>query len=346
MSSERITYLQMELLLAGDSTSLSYWLNWRFSLCALIVIVSMCVAAFIIWKYEYSDHSEPDSKRTEQEGSWIWYADEVWRPCVKEIHPICLMTYRIIAFCLILTAFILDVTVQGTSMFHYYTQWTFTLVAIYFGFGTLLSIHGCFQHHKSSTVYNSNNNEEDAERGPYASLTCGEGLNGVQEEKSLDYQEKYYVFSSELDCGHAYQVIFQMTAGAVMLTDCVYWCIIFPFLTAQDYKLSFLTVVEHSMNAILILGDTALNGMRFPWFRISYFVLLTGVYVIFEWIVHATVSMWWPYPILDLSQQYAPLWYLIVALLHLPCYALFALIVQAKYYLLSRWFPQSHERPR
>lgn len=82
------------------------------------------------------------------------------------------------------------------------------------------------------------------------------------------------------------------------------------------------------MNAILILGDTALNGMvifdspfllffpsfqylfslvskkyhrvctnvsmqRFPWFRISYFVLLTGVYVIFEWIVHASVSMWY-----------------------------------------------------
>lgn len=112
----------MELLLVGDSTSLSYWLNWRFSLCALIVIVSMCVAAYIIWKYEYSDHSEPDYKRTKQQGSGLWYADEVWRPCVKEIHPICLMTYRIIAFCLILTALIVDVTVQGQSMFHYYTQ--------------------------------------------------------------------------------------------------------------------------------------------------------------------------------------------------------------------------------
>lgn len=32
-----------------------------------------------------------------------------------------------------------------------------------------------------------------------------------------------------------------MTAGAVILTDFVYWCIIFPFLTAQDYKLSFVS---------------------------------------------------------------------------------------------------------
>ncbi|KAL1824629.1 hypothetical protein DCAR_0312711 [Daucus carota subsp. sativus] len=333
----------MELLLDDDSTSLGYWLNWRFFLCAPIVIVSMCVAAFIIWKYEYSDHSEPDSKGNGQESSGLWYADEVWRPCVQEIHPICLMTYRIIAFCLILTALIVDIAVQGQSMFHYYTQWTFTLVAIYFGYGSLLSIHGCFQHHKSRTVYKFNNNEADAEKGPYASLACGETLNGVQEKKAQNYQEKYYVFRTALDCGHAFQVMFQMTAGAVMLTDFVYWCIIFPFLTAKDYKLSFLTVVEHSLNAILILGDTALNGMRFPWFRISYFVLLTGVYVIFEWIVHAYVSMWWPYPILDLSQQYAPLWYLIVALLHLPCYSLFALIVKAKYYMLSRWFPQSLE---
>lgn len=33
----------------------------------------------------------------------------------------------------------------------------------------------------------------------------------------------------------------QMNAGAVMLTDSVYWCIIFPFLTIQDYNLNIVS---------------------------------------------------------------------------------------------------------
>ncbi|XP_076950957.1 uncharacterized protein LOC143624102 [Bidens hawaiensis] len=167
-----------------------------------------------------------------------------------------------------------------------------------------------------------------------------------------------------------------MTAGAVMLTDSVYWIVIFPFYTIVGYELGFvsnrayllllgvgfelipdqkpdfkrfsylflvcqLTVVVHSLNLGLLLGDIALNSLRFPWFRISYFFLFTAFYVLFEWILHAFVATWWPYPFLDLSVEYAPLWYLIVATLHVPCYTLFMLIVKFKYYILARWFPQS-----
>ncbi|MBA0630318.1 hypothetical protein Godav_002432, partial [Gossypium davidsonii] len=30
-----------------------------------------------------------------------------------------------------------------------------------------------------------------------------------------------------------FQVIFRINAGAVMLTDLIYWCLIFPFLTIE-----------------------------------------------------------------------------------------------------------------
>ena len=33
----------------------------------------------------------------------------------------------------------------------------------------------------------------------------------------------------------------QTNAGAVMLTDCIYWFIIFPFLTIKDYNMSFVS---------------------------------------------------------------------------------------------------------
>uniref|UniRef100_A0A7N2QZS6 Uncharacterized protein n=1 Tax=Quercus lobata TaxID=97700 RepID=A0A7N2QZS6_QUELO len=140
-----------------------------------------------------------------------------------------------------------------------------------------------------------------------------------------------------------------MNAGAVMLTDSVYWCIIFPFLTTQDYNLNIITVNMHTLNAVLLLGDTALNCLvisRVPLYRISFFVIWTGVYVIVQWIIHACVSIWWPYPFLDLSSPYAPLWYLLIASMHIPCYGVFSLIVELKHYLLSKRFPESYQCQR
>lgn len=150
-----------------------------------------------------------------------------------------------------------------------------------------------------------------------------------------------------------------MNAGAVMLTDSVYWFFIFPFLTTKDYNLNFvstiynllalyfvymafcqlfskfiyilhleissyyfmqMTIDMHTVNLILLLGDTALNCLvfsfelhvifpykiifssilnffnlllqRVPLFRISFFILWTGVFVIFQWILHACMSIW------------------------------------------------------
>ncbi|KAF3524526.1 hypothetical protein F2Q69_00051318 [Brassica cretica] len=47
----------------------------------------------------------------------------------------------------------------------------------------------------------------------------------------------------------------------------------------------------------------------YPEILIVYLVEWTGVFVLFQWIVHACVSFWWQYPFLDLSSPYVPLWY-------------------------------------
>ncbi|KAI8543594.1 hypothetical protein RHMOL_Rhmol08G0230600 [Rhododendron molle] len=111
-----------------------------------------------------------------------------------------------------------------------------------------------------------------------------------------------------------------MNAGAVMLTDCIFWLLIVPFLETKDYDLNFcalsltwqLIINMHTINAVFLLVDTALNCLRFPWFRITYFFLWTAIYVVFQWIVHAYFSLWWLYPFLDLSSPFAPLWYVIL----------------------------------
>ncbi|XP_028118795.1 uncharacterized protein LOC114316333 [Camellia sinensis] len=335
----------MQILGTSDATTLNYWLNLRVLICAIWVLTPMFIGLYMIWKYECLDCSESE-KITQQERSGFLYHDEAWRPCLKEIHPVWLLVFRVIAFFLLLGTIIADVVVHGCSILYYYTQWTFILVTIYFGFGSLLSIYGCYQNNKMCMASNGHYVGIDAEQGLSVPLTYRETAYRVRVEKNSNHQEKNGDVPMIGILCHAFQVIFQVSAGAVMLTDCVYWFVIFPFLTIKDYDMNSLTILTHTLNAVLLLGDTALNCLRFPWFRISYFTLWTGVYVIFQWIVHACIPLWWPYPFLDLSMPNAPIWYLLVALMHIPCYGAFALIMKLKHCLLSRWFPQSYQSLR
>ncbi|KAL7614668.1 hypothetical protein Lser_V15G07774 [Lactuca serriola] len=315
----------MEVVFSGDTTRLSYWLTWDFLLCLSSVFTSTITASILIWKYEGSDNTERTSSL---------YDGESWMPCLKGLSPFWLMGFRMIAFCLILAASIADVATHGTNLFYYYTQWTLILTTIYFLFGSVLSASGCFRKDKNN-MYNGHRKDIiDTEQGIGIYMPLNHEVN---------LQEECYFSQTAAIWGYIFQIVFQITAGAVMLTDGVYWLVIFPFISISDYEMSFLTVVVHSLNLVLVLGDTAMNSLRLPWFRISYFILFTVLYVIFEWIVHAFVETWWPYPFLDVSAPYAPMWYWMVAVLHLPCYALFALFVKTKYTVLSRWFPESYQ---
>ncbi|KAD5961126.1 hypothetical protein E3N88_12599 [Mikania micrantha] len=279
----------MELTLTSDSTSLSYWISWEFFFCLLSVVTSAIIASFLIWKYEGSYNTER---------AYSLYDGEAWMPCVKGLSPVWLMAFRVTASCLLLAASIADVATHGTNLFYYYTQWTLILTILYFVFGSLLSTCGCMRQHN---ICNTHSEHTDAEEGMYVPLTK------AGTDKSVNELGECYFSETGALWGYMFQIIFQMTAGAVMLTDAVYWLLIFPFLTIVDYEMSFLTVVVHSLNIILLLGDTAMNNLGFPWFRISYFILFTAFYVIFEWIVHAFVDTWWPYPFLNISEQNAPM---------------------------------------
>ncbi|PON52474.1 hypothetical protein PanWU01x14_208720 [Parasponia andersonii] len=63
-------------------------------------------------------------------------------------------------------------------------------------------------------------------------------------------KDDHYIFRHPGILTYVFEIIFQMNAGAVMLTDSVYWFIIFPFLTIQDYNLNFMTVDMHTVNVI------------------------------------------------------------------------------------------------
>ncbi|XXG65644.1 hypothetical protein AAC387_Pa05g3289 [Persea americana] len=195
----------------------------------------MIVASILIRKYEGSDATKHDNGETLQETTGALYEDECWRPCLKGIHPAWLLSFRILAFSMLLALLIIKVVIRGGGIYFYHTHL----------------------------------------------VVCSQSMDAIS-------------FLAPMIAGiwgYAFQIIYQ----------------------------------------------------RFPWFRIYYFVLWTAMFVIFQWIIHAFVSLRWPYPFLDLSSPYAPVWYLSVALLHIPCFAIFALVTKLKCYLLSRWFPQSYQ---
>ncbi|KAF6157432.1 hypothetical protein GIB67_004370 [Kingdonia uniflora] len=313
--------------MTSDSTCLSYWLNWRVLLCAIWVGLPMVFASFLLWRYEGSKKLKSDEEETQtqqERRSDVLYLDEAWRPCLKGIHPVWLLVFRVIAFFALLGSLSIDVFKYGGSVFYYYTQlktvsygpfedtrirWTFALVTIYFGIGSVISFYGCYQY---CNLVGDDRVGIDTDRGTYVAPTYEEHGNVCNTGKNLVDQEQHYDRQTAGICGYTFQAIFQLNAGAVILTDSVFWLIIYPFLTSNDYDLSTLKIITHSVNAIFLIGDTVLNSLRFPLFRFAYFILWTASFVIFQWVIHACVSLWWPYPFLDLSDPYAPVWVILV----------------------------------
>ncbi|CAN6237024.1 unnamed protein product [Urochloa humidicola] len=316
-----------EPMATEDTTDLRYWLHWQVGLCALWVLGCMSVAAYLIWRHEGAGAerrpggASPSSAAAAAGGGkgrrpGLLYDDEAWRPCLREIHPAWLLAYRLISFFVLLSLLVVIVISDGGNIFYYYTQWTFILVTIYFGLGTALSIYGCSKFADENVAAAT----ADMELGTTYIA------HGAAAKPSFD--EHHGTREIAGFWGYLLQIIYQTNAGAVMLTDCVFWFIIFPFLTVKDYNLNFLLIGMHSVNAVFLLGEAALNSLSFPWFRIAYFFLYTALYVIFQWIVHAAT----------------PIWYLAVAVMQLPCYVVFRLVIKLKHHLLAKWFPGSFVR--
>ncbi|XP_013614129.1 PREDICTED: uncharacterized protein LOC106320314 [Brassica oleracea var. oleracea] len=304
------------------------------SFVTVFILTSLFLSSFLIWKYEGPIKRKAGDQR---EPIGVVYDDETWNTCVARIHPNWLLGFRVFGFVVLLGLISGNAIAEGSSIFIFYTQLTFILVTIYFGLGALLSIY----RYKSGENCLNGVSTVDEELGSYRPPRNGENSNVF---KSSNGHERHNTSTRQVasTMGYIHQALFQTCAGAVLLTDGVFWFIIYPFLTSKDFSLNFFIVVMHSVNAVFLLGETFLNSLRFPLFRISYFVVWTGVFVLFQWIVHACVSFWWPYPFLDLSSPYAPLWYAAVGLMHLPCFGLFALIVKLKYLWLSNVSQMNH----
>ncbi|KAF5177115.1 transmembrane protein [Thalictrum thalictroides] len=233
-------------------------------------------------------------------------SSDLWLPCWRNLNPVWLLIYRaLVVSCM--SWLLYEVTIlYGVPIFFFYTQWTFTLVIAYFALGTIISAHGCWKYLKTAVV----ENEED----------------NVKERAGF--------------WGYLMLIVYQTCAGAVMLTDIVFWGLLLPFQSEGQFVLTLLIGCMHGVNLLFLLLDTALNNLPFPWFRMAYFVFWSCTYIIFQWTLHARGISWWPYAFLELSTPWAPVWYLAIALIHIPCYGFYVLVVKLKISLFSKLFPR------
>ncbi|KAK9265687.1 hypothetical protein L1049_012576 [Liquidambar formosana] len=274
-------------------------------------------------------------------------SSQLWTSCWRGVHPIWLLGTRLASFGVMAGFLVWDVLVYDSSIFVYYTEWTFSLVIVYFALGTIISAHGCW----------TGSDQPSPENGERADILRSDleesGSTAAVAFRAKDFRgtiklQSHYV-EEEIRkragfWGYVMQTLYQTCAGAVILTDIVFWCVIVPFLSDAHLGLNMLMGCMHTMNAFFLLLDTSLNSLPFPWFRLSYFVLWSCLYVIFQWVSHACGFPWWPYPFLELSSPWAPLWYFCLAVVHIPCYGMYSLLVKAKITIFSRWFPHAFVR--
>ncbi|XP_047316654.1 uncharacterized protein LOC124920252 isoform X2 [Impatiens glandulifera] len=288
-----------------ETIGLDYWYQWQVPVCALIIVIPLIIAIRLIRK-----------------GNGLpLISSDLWIPSWRNLNPVFLLLFR--ASALISMSFTLYLTylrLGRVFVFYFYTQWTFTLVTIYFALVTVISARGCFVYSKTS-VPEIEDGEEISSRGKRRSIM----------KMKADFLEQFT------------QAIYQICGGASMLTDIVFWGLLVPFMLDEKFKLTMLISAMHSMNVVLLIIDSALNRQPFTWFGLNYFIVLSVTYVIFQWVLHACGFTWWPYPFLELATPWAPLWYLALALVHLPCYGIYILLNKAMVTIFSKMFPKAYE---
>ncbi|KAM1061292.1 hypothetical protein FF1_025806 [Malus domestica] len=290
----------------GEVPVLGYWLQWQVLVCALIIAAPATVAL----KFAMKGKPEPPLKSV-----------ELWGTCWRTLDPLWLLFYRASAFVL-MAKLLFDTTSQfGLFSLVFYTQWTFALVMLYFGLGTIISAHGCWVGRSSY--------RDDQIKGKVKPKS-NQARNAIQQRAGF--------------FGNLMLIMYQTCAGAVMLTDIVFWCLILPFLTSMEFQLTFLIGAIHALNAVFLIVDTALNRLPFSKLGFAYFALFGVLYISFQWLIHAFGVKWWPYPFLELNTPLAPLWYFGLAVWHIPCYWIYSLIINSKVSILPRLFPRSFLR--
>ncbi|CAN0888699.1 hypothetical protein LINGRAHAP2_LOCUS15913, partial [Linum grandiflorum] len=309
--------LPLKKKMSDSDRGIGYWLQWQVAICGFIIFAPGVTAAVYLIK----KNLPPEAESAEEEETI--FLTHLWKPCWRFLNPLWLLAFRVFALFCLAPVLYAAVASDGFFAFFFYTQWTFTLVMVYFALATAISVYGCYWESRKQPSAGAQNGEE-------ASLFIERGVEDHDKVSEIVQLKPGF-------WGYLLLIMYQTCGGAVILTDIVFWGLLLPFQSGENFQLNMLMGCIHSMNAVFLILDTALNSLPFPWFRFAYFVLWSSLYIVFQWVIHACGISWWPYAFLELNTPWAPLWYFGMALVHVPCYTVYVLVVKAKHSVLRKW---------
>ncbi|KAH9786956.1 protein rolling protein [Citrus sinensis] len=360
-----------------------YWYDF---ICFGIVVAAYIGSLWILWRKEGASRCDDNTiyeslLAAQADGDGFVRAthkahvgsNQLWSSCWKRVHPGCLLLTRFLSFVAMAVFLSWDILDWDASIFIYYTdngknthlpnqeQQKSSCVTMptdncVIPLGTVISAYGCWVYTKGHPSANGVRYEILKRYMEENIITNGMTYREKETKGNIKLQSHYVEEEIQQRAGfwgYLMQTVYQTCGGAVLLTDIVFWCVIVPFLSDAHLGLNTLIACMHTLNAVFLLLDTALNSLLlnyhlalqpFPWFRIAYFIQWSCLYCVFQWVIHACGFTWWPYPFLELDTPWAPLWYFVLALVHIPCYGLYVLIVEAKNSILPTLFPRAFIR--
>ncbi|KAJ6390323.1 hypothetical protein OIU77_024527 [Salix suchowensis] len=220
--------------IVAASLGVSFWVVWRRELASKcddnIIYQSLLVA-----RPDITDRTVVPAMPGNHVGS-----SQLWTSCWKQVHPGWLLATRSISFLVMAGLLWKDIVDWDATIFIYYTEWTFMLIMIYFALGTVMD------EEEDGTATSITYKEKKSEGTIKSGTHCAE--EAIRERAGF--------------WGYLMQIIYQTCAGAVILTDIIFWCVIVPFLSNSHLGLNALMGCMHSLNAVFLLIDTALNSLR------------------------------------------------------------------------------------
>ena len=187
------------------------------------------------------------------------------------------MAYRLIVTVYNLAWLFYNIHLYGAKMFIYVTNWTYTILNIYFVFATTLSSIALYKDLKRQTetiplATDEQTVEIEMEPGNYGA--ADQDREEASEKDTLQCHHKFFWF------------IHVIAATAGLLVTVTFWSVL-----AGDNPIDANSITKHALNSVFMVIDTSLSAIPVRLLHYMYaflYILIYFVFTVIYWLLGGT----------------------------------------------------------